>query len=48
MTNFFRISTFRKQAVFAGGTSAAHAFRTSSAGTLTSAQLKQIIADLIG
>ncbi len=47
MTNFFRISTLRKQAVL-GGTSAAHAFRTSSAGTLTSTQLKQIIAELIG
>ncbi len=48
MTNFFRISNLRRQTVHAGGNSAGNGQRHSSAGTLSSAQLKQIVAEILG
>ena len=48
MTNFFRIFNFSRHPVHASGYSAATGQRNSSAGTLTSAQLKQIVAEILG
>ena len=48
MTNFFRIFNLSRHPVHASGFSAATGHRNSSAGTLSSAQLKQIVAELLG
>jgi hypothetical protein len=48
MTNFFRIFNISRHSVHASGPSAENLQRNSSAGTLSSAQLKQIVAEMLG
>ncbi len=48
MTNIFRIPNHRKHGFPAGEPSQSASQRPSATGTLSSRQLKQIVADLIG